>query len=194
MRVTVLACCLALGLAAPASAATTFFTTSSLLKEFFPTSERVTYRKLMPSPEQAKALEERLGYKLRRHEYVVFVALSGENTDGYAIVDDELGQHEPITFGVKLSRQGKVLRQEVMVYRESYGQEIVDSRFRKQFVGKCGSDPVRAGVDVDVITGATISCRSMAAGVRRAIALVDVLVLAPLRAPGQAAVLTAPKG
>jgi Na+-translocating ferredoxin:NAD+ oxidoreductase RnfG subunit len=194
MRFTVFACCLALGLPAPASAATTFFTTPALLKEFFPTSARVTYRKLTVSPEQAKALSERLGYKLPRREYVIFVALSGENTDGYAIVDDEVGQHEPITFGVKLTRQGTVERQEVMVYRESYGQEIVDPRFRKQFVGKGRSDPVRAGVDVDVITGATISCRSMAAGVRRAIALLEVLVLAPLRAPGQAAVLTAPKG
>jgi hypothetical protein len=179
MRFHLFACCLALCLSGPARATTTFFTTPALLKEFFPSSERVTYRKLTPSPEQAKALQDRLGYKPTRREYVVFVALTGERVDGYALVDDELGQHEPITFGVKLSPKGVIERQEVMVYRESYGAEIVDPRFRKQFVGKSGKDPLRAGVDVDVITGATISSRSMAAGVRRALALLEVLVLSP---------------
>lgn len=162
-----------------ASASATYFTTAGVLKEFFPKSEKVTYRKIALSNEQRELLTRRLGYRPGKQEYVVFVALSGDRIDGYAVIDDERGQHEPITFAVKFSPEGVVERHEVMVYREKYGEEIVDSRFRVQFVGKTGKDPLRAGRDIDVVTGATISSRSMAVGVRRAIALVEELVIKP---------------
>ena len=176
-----LALCLALN-AAPARAAATYFTTPQVLRTFFPKSERVTFRKLKLTEAQRQALEARLGYAPARSEYILFVAMTGERVDGYAIVDEEKGQHELITFAVKLSPTGVVAQQEVMVYREAYGEEITDPRFRKQFQGKRAQDAVRAGVDVDVVTGATISSRAMAVGVRRALVLVDELVLEPARA------------
>lgn len=162
-----------------AAASATYFTTAGVLKEFFPKSERVTYRKIQLSAAQRELLTSRLGYRPARGEYVIFVALSGEVVDGYALIDDERGQHEPITFAVKFSPEGVVQRHEVMVYREKYGEEIVDPRFRVQFVGKTGRDPLRAGRDIDVVTGATISSRSMAVGVRRALALIEELVIKP---------------
>lgn len=176
-----LALALTLATFAPSAAfaSATYFTTAGVLKEFFPKSEKVTYRKIPLSAEHREVLTKRLGYRPGKQEYVVFVALTGDRVDGYAIIDDERGQHEPITFAVKFSPEGVVERHEVMVYREKYGEEIVDSRFRVQFVGKTGKDPLRAGRDIDVVTGATISSRSMAVGVRRAIALVEELVIKP---------------
>lgn len=183
------------GLSLPARASGTFFTTPQVLKEFFPKSQRVSYRKVKLGPAELAAVQGRLGYKPARPEYVIFVATTGEQVDGYAIIDDELGQHEQITFAVKLSPAGVVERQEVMVYRESYGAEITDSRFRRQFQGKTAKDPVRAGVDIDVVTGATISSRSMTIGVRRALVLVDELILKSGALSGaQAAAPSAPKG
>ncbi|WP_395849016.1 FMN-binding protein [Cystobacter fuscus] len=165
--------------ALPARAAATYFTTPQVLKEFFPQSQRVTYRKVKLGAAEQAALQARLGYKPAKAEYVFFVATTGEHVDGYALIDEELGQHEQITFAVKLSPTGTVERHEVMVYREAYGQEISDARFRRQFQGKTVKDPVRAGTDIDVVTGATISSRSMAVGVRRALILLDELVLKP---------------
>ena len=150
-----------MGASLPARAAATYFTTPQVLKAFFPRSERVTYRKVKPEGAQLAALQTRLGYKPAKAEYVFFVATTGEHVDGYALIDEELGQHEQITFAVKLSPEGAVERHEVMVYRESYGQEIADARFRRQFQGKTVKDPVRAGEDIDVVTGASISSRSM---------------------------------
>ncbi len=165
--------------ASPSWAAATYFTTPQVLKAYFPQSQRVTFRKVKLEPPQVAALQGRLGYKPARAEYVFFVATTGEHVDGYAFIDDEQGQHEQITFAVKLSPEGAVERQEVMVYRESYGEEITDARFRRQFQGKTVKDAVRAGADIDVVTGATISSRAMAAGVRRALVLLDALVLKP---------------
>jgi Na+-translocating ferredoxin:NAD+ oxidoreductase subunit G len=177
-----------------ANASSTYFTTPQILREFFPTSEKVGFRRVAITPALVVTLEERLGYPPRRPEYVVFVATTGERVDGYAIVDEELGQHEPITFAVKLSPSGVVERQEVMVYREKYGEEITDARFRRQFIGKSTRDPVRAGVDVDVVTGATISSRSIAIGVRRALILLDELILKPQRPVGAAQPARGSKG
>lgn len=170
---------LGVGAALPARAAATYFTTPQVLKAFFPQSQRVTYRKVKLGASEQAALQARLGYKPAKAEYVFFVATTGEHVDGYALIDEELGQHEQITFAVKLSPGGVVERHEVMVYRESYGQEIADARFRRQFQGKTVKDPVRAGEDIDVVTGASISSRSMAVGVRRALILLDELVLKP---------------
>jgi len=185
---------LCLGAAPRADAGTTYFTIPQVLRAFFPKSEKVGFRRIPLTPASKATLEERLGYPPRRNEYVVFVATTGDQVDGYAIVDDELGQHEQITFAVKLSPSGVVERQEVVVYREKYGEEIVDARFRRQFVGKTAKDPVRAGVDVDVVTGATISSRSMAIGVRRALILLEVLVLGPQRQLGAAPPASGSKG
>ena len=149
------------------------------LKDVFPKSQRVSYRKVKLGPAELAAVQGRLGYTPAKPEYVFFVATTGEHVDGYAIIDDVLGQHEQITFAVKLSPEGVVERHEVMVYREKYGEEITDARFRRQFQGKTVKDQVRAGVDIDVVTGASISSRSMTVGVRRALVLLDELILKP---------------
>ena len=138
--------------------------------------QRVTFRRLALEPAARERLRRRLGYLPPRPSYVVYVASTGERTDGYAIVDEEMGQHEMIGFAVKLSPSVVVERQEIVAYRESRGDEVTDPRFRGQFVGKSGRDPLRLSVDIAAISGATISSASMASGVRRAIALVEELV------------------
>lgn len=150
-----------------------YWSTRDLLKEFFKSSERVTYVEIK-TQEAKNELEALLGYRPKKDRYVVFVARSGDHVDGYAVIDEELGQHLPITFGVKLDPRGLVERMEVMVYREGYGAEIREKRFREQFAGKGADDALRFGQDVMAISGATISSKAMAVGIRRAVALVSL--------------------
>lgn len=172
-------------LLAPASARAqaVYWNQRELLGEFFRTSEQVTFRQfdLAALPEARAHITQQLGYTPARTRYTVYVATTAGRVDGYAIFDDELGQHLPISFAVKLSPSGTVARQEVVAYREARGDEIRDGRFRAQFVGKGPRDTVRAGDDIVAISGATISSRAMAAGVKRALVLLDVLVLGPER-------------
>lgn len=158
---------------APASARAddVYWTTKSLLKDFFKTSTRVSYVKVHTGAVAAE-LKAQLGYLPTKSTYVVFVGRTGDQVDGYAVVDEEMGQHQPITFGVKLNPQGEVERTEVMVYREGQGDEIREARFRRQFQHKTPNDEIRLGEDIVAISGATISSKSMANGVRRAVALV----------------------
>lgn len=156
-----------------AEAETTYFTTRGVLKEFFPNSDKVTYLRFTPTVAERTALAKQLGYALAKKSYVFYVAKTGDAIDGYAFVGDEVGQHLPITFAVKLSVEGMVLRQEIMVYREPRGDEVRDKRFRDQFKGKTVDDPIVANDDIDCISGATISSHAIAVGVRRAVVLFD---------------------
>jgi len=145
-----------------------YWTTKKLLKDFFKTSERVTY--VAVSRGELAKFGNRTG---ARDRYVVFVATTAWRVDGYAVIDDEKGQHQPITFGVQLDAEGRVLRTEVMAYREGYGEEIREGRFQKQYRGKGPGDSLRFGRDVVAISGATISSRAMTVAVARAVKLVE---------------------
>ena len=68
------------------------------------------------------------------------------------------------------------MRQEIVVYRESRGDEVRDERFRAQFVGKSAADAIDTDSDIQAVSGATISSRAMAVGVKRAVVLFDELL------------------
>lgn len=151
-----------------------YWKTKDLLRDFFRSSERVTYVTVRPSEDPE--IERALGYRPARPSYPVFVAVTKGKVDGYAFIDEEMGQHLPITFGVKLSPEGAIERLEVMVYREGYGDEIREKRFHQQFKGKRAYDSMRLGDDVMAISGATISSKSMTVGVRRAAVFVEAVL------------------
>jgi Na+-translocating ferredoxin:NAD+ oxidoreductase RnfG subunit len=69
-----------------------------------------------------------------------------------------------------------VQRQEIVIYREARGDEVRDEHFRRQFVGKSARDACEVEQDIVAVSGATISSRAMAVGVKRALVLFDELV------------------
>ena len=162
--------------AAPARAQAVYFSTRDLLADFFKKSEAVSYQVVDIASGDRERLEKKLGYAVPKSKYTFFVARTGGHIDGYALIDEEKGEHLPITFAVKLSPEGVVERQEIVAYREPRGDEVRDDRFRKQFVGKSARDPVAAGLDIVAVSGATISSRAMAVGVKRALILFDELL------------------
>lgn len=50
---------------------------------------------------------------------------------------------------------------QVLAYREDYGGEIASNRWLKQFVGKKSIDEMKFGDDIQGISGATVSARSL---------------------------------
>jgi Na+-translocating ferredoxin:NAD+ oxidoreductase RnfG subunit len=93
------------------------------------------------------------------------------------VVQETIGKHRPITYIVGVSPEGKVFDVEIMVYRESRGNEVRRKRFNAQYEGKTADDPIRINKDIINITGATMSVRSVSAGVKRALVLVDEFYL-----------------
>lgn len=145
----------------------TLLTREAMISAYFPGAERVESVRFVPSPGVAASLAAELGAPLPQAGYEILVGWSGGAPAGYAIIDEQLGQHEPITYAVLFDPAGRVQRVEIMVYREPYGDGVRSEGFRRQFVGRDAASPMRAGREIQFVSGSTISSRALAAGVRR---------------------------
>ena len=93
--------------------------------------------------------------------------LKGGEGRGVAFIDAVIGKHEPITYMVVVDAEGEVRRIEILEYLESYGGQVRYESWRSQFHGKKPGDPMRHGIDVNNIAGATLSCRHVTEGVAK---------------------------
>ena len=92
------------------------------------------------------------------------------------IVDEVVGKHEMITYAVALNSSGAVTGIEILEYVESYGYEVAEANWRKQFVGKTAADPIKLNQDIQNIGGATLSCKHLTDGVKRVAVLYDIKI------------------
>lgn len=165
---------LALAGAALPAHATEYWTPRNLLGDFFKGAKKVGPRSVTLSDADAADIARKLGTEPSRLKktWSVYVGEADGKRAGFAILDAEIGLHEPIDFGVRFDEGGAVSRVEILAFREPYGDGVTAPRFRGQFVGKKAGDAITAGQDIDIVSGATLSSRSVALGVKR-----DTLVL-----------------
>jgi len=96
-------------------------------------------------------------------------------SDGsWFIVDEVVGKHEMITYAVGISSIGTVQSIEIMEYVESYGYEVAEEVWRKQFIGKSADDAIKLKKDIQNISGATLSCKHLTDGVKRIMVMYDL--------------------
>ena len=157
-----------------------YFTEEEAAKVMFPESENIRKKVLPLTPEQKNIVQERIGWKFPENEFTVYIGETKGKTDGYAIVQNTIGKHRPITYMVGVDAEGEVTNFEVLIYREARGNEIATKRFNFQYEGKDVRDPIRINRDIINISGATMSVRSASAGVKRVLVLVDEFYLKPL--------------
>lgn len=92
---------------------------------------------------------------------------------GHVVADGVIGKFELIDYAVAVAGDGRIRSVDVLNYRESHGYEIKLPAWRKQFVGKGASAPLRVGDDIANISGATLSCGHVTDGVRHLVALLE---------------------
>jgi hypothetical protein len=97
----------------------------------------------------------------------IFRVRGANGTLGWFIVDEVIGKTELITYALSLDANGAVKSLDMLVFRESHGDAVKLPAWRQQFVGKRAADPVRLDADIRNVSGATLSCRHVTAGVRR---------------------------
>lgn len=146
-------------------------TREQVLARFFAGSAKIGHAKFTLDDADAAAFRERLGYDPPRRDYILYFAEGGDAA-GWALIDNEMGKHRPMTFAVHVG-DGAVREVALMVYREDVGGQVREKPFVRQFAGKTSAEPIRLGADIDGISGATISSRAMCIGVKRALWIVD---------------------
>ena len=105
----------------------------------------------------------------------VWRAMADDKVLGTFMLDAVIGKQEYITYSVAFDPQGRILRLDVLQYRETHGWEVRNEAWRAQFAGKTAADPVAINADIANISGATLSCRHVTDGVRRLLALRGML-------------------
>lgn len=159
----------ALVAAAPAYAAQ-YLTVEQAQQSLFPAGTRFTPHPLELNAEQKRAIEQASGVRVRDLKPKVWRVLDGERPAGWFFVDEVIGKHEFITYALALGPDGAVRGVEVMDYRETYGYEIRNAEWRRQFAGKRNGDKLKLGDDIQNVTGGTLSCRNVTNGVKRLLA------------------------
>ena len=154
-----------------------YLTEEEALKILFPKAQKIQAEELRLTPDQKVQIQDRIGWKFPEESFRAFKAETDGTADGYAVIQETIGKHRPITYIVGITPQGKVFDVEIMVYRESKGSEVRRKRFNAQYEGKTSQDPISINKDIINITGATMSVRSVSAGVKRALVLVDEFYL-----------------
>jgi Na+-translocating ferredoxin:NAD+ oxidoreductase RnfG subunit len=97
-------------------------------------------------------------------------AMAGDRLLGLVVLDHVIGKHLYIDYTVALDTTGRVMRVDILQYRESYGGEVRDSSWLGQFVGKTSGSALRVGGDIRSISGATLSSHHVTEGVKRVLA------------------------
>lgn len=148
-----------------------YYSVPEVLQHLFPNSKTVAPEKRTLTDEQLHAVIAILHSNDVKKVWTIYAAKTDKRIDGYAIVDNVLGREKPITYVVSISPDGGVLEVEIIEYRESHGGEVKNQAFRRQFVGKTSKDALRIDQDIRHVSGATISSKSIAFGVKRALAV-----------------------
>ncbi|HEX2762267.1 MAG TPA: FMN-binding protein [Allosphingosinicella sp.] len=160
--------------AVPASA-TVYLDIQAAQQTMFPGASFVAHP-LTFTPEQRKAIAKASGVGIFEKTQRIWEVRSGGARTGWFIVDRVLGKHEMITYAVALSPDGTVKSVEILEYRETYGGEIRNPAWRRQFVGKRFGSSVQLGKDIKNISGATLSSRHVTDGIRRLLITYQLLL------------------
>jgi len=146
------------------------------IKEIFPdliSSEWLMYQ--IPS-KHSKHIQNATRQKFFRKEVNTWVITDSDSTKYYGILDNVKGKSMPITFLIIFNSNKEVQDVTIIKYRESYGGEIGNKKWLKQFNAYTDSSNYKVGKTISSISGATISVHSISKGIRKLSMLISHII------------------
>jgi Na+-translocating ferredoxin:NAD+ oxidoreductase RnfG subunit len=144
-------------------------------KEFSTQSEFSLNKYLIPDNSRIQT-ENQVQQKFFDKYVYIWTICSQDSLKGYAFLDNTYGKSLPITFLVLFSPSGKIIRVDVVRYREPYGGAIRSRNWLDQFISKSGIDYFRVDKEIDSISGATISVNSVTRGIHKLSILFESII------------------
>ncbi|MGH0032207.1 MAG: FMN-binding protein [Myxococcota bacterium] len=170
---------LVLGLALPAvplpAGAKVFYSRNEAVQLAFPEADRIEDETVLLGDEQVDRIQSLAKSELESRLVRVYRGFRGGELLGYAIIDVHNVRTLPEAFLVVLSPQGQVRNLRVLAFHEPLEYKPSD-RWYDQFENASSRRTLRLGRDVHGIVGATLSARATTRGVRRALALYEVVL------------------
>ena len=162
-------------LAAPASAKV-FYSQKEALELAFPEADRIDRRSVALDDDQAEAIETRARSRLESRIVTLFTGLRGDEVLGYAFIDVHNVRTLPEAFLVVLKPDGSIQSLRLLAFYEPQEYKPSD-RWLRQFDDRRLEKSLRLGGEIHGIAGSTLSSHAVTGGVRRSLALYELLVL-----------------
>ena len=169
----------------------TLLSKEEALKQMFPDVDNVITENVTISNSDLEILKKNLGGSLvhfqsgsqseevtESAELTFYYGIKNGRKTSVAIIDHQPGKWGPVQYIILLDlATAKVKNLAVMSYKEKRGRPIARKSFLKQFIGKRSGDPVQVRKDIRAISGATISSDATCFAVKKAIAIVETVIL-----------------
>lgn len=151
-----------------------FFSKTEALELAFPGADRVERTSHVLTKEQARAVEQKARSKLESRIVTLYTGFRDDEVLGYAFIDIHTVRTLPEAFLVVLSPGGEVRSLRVLAFYEP--QEYLPSdRWLGQFDDRRLGPALSLGGEIHGIAGSTLSSRAVTGGVRRSLALWELL-------------------
>nr|WP_297916813.1 FMN-binding protein [uncultured Allomuricauda sp.] len=105
----------------------------------------------------------------------LFKISQDSQTLGYVYLGQAPSMKNIFDYVVLFTNDMHIKKSKVLIYREDYGRQIGSQRWLKQFIGKKSGDTLVYSKDVDAISGATISAKSMTKAINDVLASIKTL-------------------
>lgn len=115
------------------------------------------------TPEQVKEIQNQSDVRVRNTKLHAWKVDDG----GWFIIDQVIGKHENIDIAFAYKEDGTFIDFEIMTYRETYGYEVANPKWRKQFYGVSFHQHLKLDDQIINISGATLSCKHITDGINR---------------------------
>lgn len=141
----------------------------------FPGADRIEARDFYLTDEQHDRIEKLAKAPLDTSLVAIYVGWRAGAPAGYAIFDTHTVRTFPETFLVVISPQGAMLATHILAFHEPE-EYLPTPRWLGTFTGATLDRELQVGRDVAAISGSTLSTRAVTSGVRRALAIWNVLI------------------
>lgn len=174
--------CLALGAVllasiAPAEA-TVFYAKQEALEIAFPEADDVETKSFFLTQEQIGLVQNLAKAPLDAKVVAFYIGRKGETVLGYAFIETHIVRTLPETFLIVVSPAGTIQRVLTLAFYEPL-EYLPSERWIGQFDGQVLTPQLQLQRDIHGITGSTLTARAVTRGIRKVLALFQVLIQNP---------------
>ena len=145
----------------------------SMIKNKFEVDSKVITYKLNLSKNLKLKSEKYAKQRFYGNFVFYYEIIKNNEIEGYAILDNVLGKVKPITYLVLFNKDLSIASVNIIKYREQYGGAIENKEWLDQFKLKNMTSELELNTDIDGISGATISVKSVIKGVKKLLFLIN---------------------
>lgn len=159
----------------PVAEAAVFHAKKEALAIAFPEADDVETKSFFLTEEQIDHIQNLAKAPIDAKVVAFYIGRKGESMLGYAFIETHIVRTLPETFLIVLSPEGTIQRVLTLAFYEPL-EYLPTDRWIAQFDNKQLSPELQLQRDIHGITGSTLTARAVTRGVRKVLALFQVLI------------------